>query len=69
MAGALGAALVGWLFELGLVALSSLVGAALVVEGLGLEEPFGLVFVILAVVGALIQLSSRRRRRKRDEDE
>ena len=67
--GALGAALVGWLFGLGLVALSSLVGAALVVEGLGLEEPRGPAFVILAVVGALVQLGSRRRRRRRERDD
>ena len=67
VAGLIGAALVRWLFELGLVALSALVGAALVVEGLGIEEPRGVVFVILAVVGALLQLAGRRRRRKREE--
>ena len=48
VAGVIGAVLVRWLFELGLVALSALVGSALVVEGLGLENPRGLVFVILA---------------------
>ena len=63
VAGIIGAALVRWLFEIGLVALSSLVGSALVVEGLGLEEPRGVVFVILAVVGTLAQLGGRRRRR------
>ncbi len=67
VAGIVGAALVQWLFELGLVALSALVGAALVVEGLGLEEPRGVVFVILAIVGALLQLAGRRRRREPDD--
>ena len=69
LAGLVGAALVRWLFELGLVALSALVGAALVVEGLGLEEPPVTIFVVLAVVGALVQLGGRRRRRKDDDDE
>ena len=69
VAGALGAALLGWLFELGLVALTALAGAALVVEGLGLEDAVGPVFVALAVVGALVQLAGRRRRRERDDDE
>lgn len=69
VAGLLGAALVRWLFGIGLVALSALAGAALVVEGLGLEEPRGVVFVILAVVGALVQLSGRRRRRRQKDDE
>lgn len=65
--GLIGAALVRWLFELGLVALSALVGAALVVEGLGVEEPRGVLFVVLAAIGALVQLTARRRRRKRDD--
>ncbi len=69
VAGLVGAALVRWLFELGLVALSALVGSALVVEGLGLDEPRGAVFVILAVVGALAQLAGRRRRRRRKRDD
>lgn len=68
VAGVLGAALVGWLFELGLVALSALLGAALVVEGLGLEEPRGAVFVVLAIAGALVQLAGRRRRREREDE-
>ena len=68
VAGLVGAALVRWLFELGLVALSALVGAALVVEGLGLGEPRGAVFVVLAVVGALVQLAGRRRRAKSDDE-
>ena len=68
VAGLLGAALVRWLFGIGLVALSALAGAALVVEGLGLEEPRGVVFVILAGVGALVQLSGRRRRRQKDDE-
>jgi hypothetical protein len=68
VAGLVGAALVRWLFELGLVALSALVGAALVVEGLGLGEPRGTVFVVLAVIGALLQLAGRRRSRKRDDE-
>ena len=68
VAGLIGAALLRWLFELGLVALSALVGAALVVEGLALDEPRGAVFVALAVVGALVQLAGRRRRRESDED-
>jgi hypothetical protein len=67
IAGAIGAALVQWLFELGLVALSALVGAALVVEGLALEGTRSLVFVILAVLGAIVQLAGRRWRRKREE--
>ena len=69
VAGIIGVALVRWLFELGLVALSALVGAALVVEGLGLEEPRGMVFVALAIVGALLQLAGRRRRGKGNQDE
>lgn len=69
LAGIVGALLLRWLFDLGLVALSALVGSALVVEGLGLEEPRGAVFVVLAVLGALVQLSGRRRRRKSDDDE
>ena len=68
VAGAVGAALVGWLFGLGLVALSALVGAALVVEGLGLGEPRGLVFLGLAVLGALVQLAGRRRRRNKEDE-
>ena len=68
VAGLIGAALVRWLFELGLVALSALVGAALVVEGLGLDEPRGMVFVALAVIGAMVQLAGRRRRRKKDDE-
>lgn len=68
IAGAIGAALLGWLFDLGLVALSSLAGAALVVEGLGLEEPLGAIFVILAVAGVLLQLRGRRERPKRDDE-
>ena len=69
VAGLVGAALVRWLFELGLVALSSLVGAALVVEGLALDEPRGLVFVVLAIVGALLQLAGRRRRKRDGADD
>ena len=69
VAGALGAALLGWLFELGLIALSSLAGAALVVEGLGRGDPVGPAFFVLAVVGALIQLGGRHRRRKKSDDE
>ncbi len=68
VAGIVGAALLGWLFELGLVALSALVGAALVVEGLGLAEPRGAVFVVLAIAGALVQLAGRRRRREREDE-
>ncbi len=68
VAGVVGAALLRWLFELGLVALSALAGSALVVEGLALDERRGVVFVVLAVVGALVQLAGRRRRRKRDDD-
>lgn len=67
VAGLVGAALLRWLFELGLVALSALVGAALIVEGLSLEEPRGVAFLILAVVGALLQLAGRRRRGRDDE--
>jgi uncharacterized membrane protein YeaQ/YmgE (transglycosylase-associated protein family) len=68
LAGAVGAALLQWLFELGLVALSALVGAALLVQGLGMGEPRGVALLVLAVVGALVQLVGRRRRRKRDDD-
>jgi hypothetical protein len=68
VAGVVGAALLRWLFELGLVALSALAGSALVVEGLALDEQRGAVFVILAVAGALVQLAGRRRRRKREDD-
>jgi uncharacterized membrane protein YjjB (DUF3815 family) len=67
VAGLVGAALLRWLFELGLVALSVLVGAALIVEGLGLEEPRGVAFLVLAVVGALLQLAGRRRLGRADE--
>ena len=61
VAGIAGAWLVRRLFELGLVVLSALVGAALVVEGLGLESTRGPLFVALAAIGAVVQLAGRRR--------
>ncbi len=54
------------LFELGLVVLSSLAGAALVIEGLGRGSGRGLLFAALAAAGIVAQLAMRRERRKED---
>lgn len=63
--GFLGALLVGGLFELVLIALSSLVGASLILGPLPLEGVAeAVVFVVLAVVGMVVQGGGRTRRRR-----
>lgn len=65
--GALCALLAVWLFEIALILLSSVAGAALVSQGLSLDPGAGtLAFVLLAVLGIAFQagIGPRRRRRR-----
>lgn len=58
------ASLAAWLFEVAVIALSSLVGAGLVVSATGLTDlPLAAVFLILAVLG--ISLQSRHEGKKK----
>jgi len=70
--GAVCAVLALWLFETALILLSSLAGAALVTETIGLEPArWFLAFFILMVLGVAVQTGigpRRRRRRYRNED-
>ncbi len=72
IAGVLCSVLALWLFETALIVLSSLVGAALISEGLHLEPNTSLLaFVILVIVGIAVQagIGPRRRRRRRHRDD
>ncbi|MCZ6506728.1 MAG: DUF4203 domain-containing protein [Acidobacteria bacterium] len=56
------------IFTVALVVLSSLVGAALISQAIGLSpSAAGIFFVVLAIVGIVAQLGSKARRRKRRE--
>lgn len=62
-AGLVAAMLALWLLDWALIAISSVLGAVLVLEALDLEPAPALVAMVgLAVVGVLIQLRTRRRR-------
>ena len=65
--GILGAILLSTLFDLGLVILSTLIGAQILLGGLGqvFELPDGtttIALIVLIVVGLLVQLGASRRR-------
>lgn len=54
------------LFEVALVVLSSLVGAALISQAIGLSPgASGILFVVLAIVGIAWQMGSKERKKKR----
>jgi Domain of unknown function (DUF4203) len=66
VAAILGAVITRWLFEAGLIVLSSLLGAALVVESSGLSlasSTEGWAFLGLAALGIVVQAMAARRRR------
>jgi Domain of unknown function (DUF4203) len=63
-AGLLGAMLTRWLFEVGLIVLSSLLGAALILQSAGVEAGtarMGWALLGLTVVGMAVQLTTARR--------
>lgn len=68
VAGICGALVVRWVFEVGLVLLTSLLGASFVVDAGGWSESprVGVIFLALTAAGAVFQLVAGRRRKKRD---
>lgn len=67
VAGVLGALVVRWIFEVGLVLLTSLLGASFVVDAGGWSDSprVGVLFLALAAGGAVFQFATGRRRKKR----
>lgn len=64
VAGIVVAILASALFELALILVSSLIGALLIIEAIGLAEPVSTVLLlVLTIAGSLVQSSFRRRRR------
>jgi hypothetical protein len=64
--GILGAILLKFLFEWGLIVLTSMVGAALIIDGIGFGESLHLpVLVILSLIGIVAQ--ARLKRKKKQE--
>ena len=68
LAGLVGALLTRALFEIGLIVLSSLAGASLVVQGTSLRDPeASAAQVVRAAAGGVVQLQSHRRGGRRRE--
>lgn len=68
LAGVVGALVVRWVFEVGLVLLTSLLGASFLVEAAGWSESprVGVIFLALAAAGAVFQFATGGRRKKKD---
>ena len=65
--GILGIILISVFFDWALIVISSLAGASMLVQTLGLERPFsGLLFLILLAIGITVQFADKRREEKHD---